>query len=90
MRWGLLGHGDFRRLWLADALSQFGDRITLLAVPLLAATTLQATAFQVSALRTLETLAYLVLALQVGAWTDRMRERRVLVAGPRASRSTST
>lgn len=80
MRWGLLRHGDFRRLWLADALSQFGDRINLLAVPLLAAITLHATAFQLSVLRTLETLAYLLLALQVGAWTDRMRKRRVLVA----------
>ncbi|NIH85976.1 MFS transporter [Amycolatopsis granulosa] len=79
MRWGLLGHPDFRRLWLADALSQFGDRINLLAVPLLAALTLRATAWEMSLLRVLETLAFLLLALQVGVWTDRMRKRRVLV-----------
>ncbi|WP_020668750.1 MFS transporter [Amycolatopsis nigrescens] len=79
-RAGLLRHGDFRRLWLADVLSQFGNRISVLAVPLLATTTLQASTFQVSLLRTLETAAYLALGLQVGAWCDRLRCRPVLIA----------
>ena len=79
-RQGVLRKADFRRLWIADALSQVGSRIDFLAVPLLAATTLGATVFQVSLLRTLETLPYLVLGLQVGAWCDRMRHRPVLIA----------
>lgn len=70
MTGGLLRQRDFRLLWTADLLSQFGDRISVLAVPLLAATTLHASAFEVSSLRTLQTLAYLVLGLQVGAWCD--------------------
>jgi MFS family permease len=72
-------HRDFRQLWIADALSQLGNRINFLAVPLLAATTLHASAFGVSMLRILQTLAYLVLGLQVGAWCDRMRNRTVLI-----------
>ncbi|WP_246257524.1 MFS transporter [Amycolatopsis anabasis] len=79
-RGGLLRHRDFRQLWLADALSQFGSRIQVLALPLLAATTLHASALQVSLLRTLETLAYLVIGLQVGAWCDRLRCRPLLLA----------
>jgi MFS family permease len=77
---GLLRNRDFRHLWVADVLSQFGDRVTFLAIPLLAATTLNASAFGVSMLRTLETLAYLVLGLQVGAWCDRLRSRPILIA----------
>lgn len=79
-RTGVLRKADFRRLWLADALSQVGSRIDVLALPLLAATTLGASVFQVSLLRTLETLPYLLLGLQVGAWCDRMRHRPVLIA----------
>lgn len=77
---GALGNRDFRRLWLADLASQFGNRIDVLAVPLLAATALGASVFEVSLLRTAETLPYLVLGLQVGAWCDRVRHRPVLVA----------
>ncbi|MCR6489740.1 MFS transporter [Amycolatopsis sp. OK19-0408] len=77
---GALGNHDFRRLWLADLVSQFGSRIDVLAVPLLAATALSASVFEVSVLRTAETLPYLVLGLQVGAWCDRVRHRPVLIA----------
>ncbi|WP_326567736.1 MFS transporter [Amycolatopsis rhabdoformis] len=79
-RGGLLRTKDFRRLWLADALSQVGSRIDLLAIPLLATTVLSASVFEVSLLKTLATLPYLVLGLQVGAWCDRIRQRPVLVA----------
>lgn len=79
MKAGLLGRPDFRRFWLADVLSQFGTRISVLAIPLLATQTLHASAFQVSMVRTLGTAAYLLLALHVGAWCDRIRVRPVLV-----------
>jgi predicted MFS family arabinose efflux permease len=77
---GVLRNADFRRLWLADLVSQHGSRIDVLAVPLLAATTLGASVFEVSLLRTAETLPYLVLGLQVGVWCDRIRHRPVLIA----------
>lgn len=77
---GVLGNRDFRRLWLADLVSQLGSRIDVLAVPLLAVTTLGASVFEVSVLRAAESLPYLVLGLQVGAWCDRVRHRPVLIA----------
>jgi MFS family permease len=77
---GALGNRDFRRLWFADLASQLGSRIDVLAVPLLAVTALGASVFEVSLLRTAETLPYLALGLQVGAWCDRVCHRPVLIA----------
>ena len=76
---GILRTPDFRRLWLADALSQVGNRIDFLVIPLLATTTLAASVVEVSLLRTLSTLPYLLIGLQAGAWCDRMRSRPVLI-----------
>jgi MFS family permease len=76
----LLGDPDFRRLWAADALSQLGTRVTMLAVPLLAVLTLQASALEVSLLRTAETSAWLLFGLVAGGWVDRMRCRPLLIA----------
>ena len=76
---GLLRHRDFRHLCAADAISKVGTGISNLAVPLLAVITLHASTFEVSTLKTLQTVAYLLIGLQVGAWCDRMRCRPVLV-----------
>ncbi|HEX5200157.1 MAG TPA: MFS transporter [Actinoplanes sp.] len=72
-------HGDFRRLWVGDALSQLGSQIGVLAIPLVAITTLHATTFQVGLLVGLQSAAFLVIGLPAGAWCDRMRRRPVLV-----------
>lgn len=79
-RGGLLRQRDFRRLWLADVFSQLGARISVLGVPLLATNTLGASTFEVSALRTAQTAAYLLVGLQAGAWCDRIRTRPVLIS----------
>jgi MFS family permease len=77
---GILSHPDFRRLWIADLLSQLGARLGMIAFPLLAVLTLNASTLQVSLLRTCETAAWLVLGLFAGAWVDRIRCLPVLVA----------
>lgn len=69
----ILRHPDFRRLWVADLLSQLGIRLGMFAIPLLAVLTLDATALQVSLLRTCETAAWLVFGLVTGALVDRLR-----------------
>lgn len=70
----------FRMFWLGDTVSQFGDRIRELALPLIAITTLGATANQVGVLTATIWLPNL-LALFVGAWVDRhARKRRLLIA----------
>ncbi len=78
-RGSLWGDRDFRHLWVADGLSQIGTRISFVALPLLALTELNASAFQVSVLVVLETAAFLVLGLPVGAWCDGWRNRPVLL-----------
>jgi MFS family permease len=78
-RAGLLRQHDFRHLWAADVISQFGTRVSYLALPLLAVSYLHATTLEVSLLRTAQTLAYLLLGLQVGAWCDRIRRGPVVV-----------
>jgi MFS family permease len=70
----------FRSLWLGETISQFGDRITELALPLIAVTMLAATPAQVGLLTALVWLPNL-LGLFVGAWVDRRtHKRRLLVA----------
>ncbi|MCW3815083.1 MFS transporter [Micromonospora sp. DR5-3] len=69
----------FRTFWLAQAISQFGDRITELALPLIAVTMLAATPGQVGVLTALIWLPYL-FGVFVGAWVDqRTHKRRLLV-----------
>ncbi|MCX4985877.1 MFS transporter [Streptomyces sp. NBC_00572] len=71
----------FRRLWAADTVSQAGTAVTLLALPLVAIATLDATPFQAGLLVTCEYLAFLLVGLPAGAWVDRSRHRRVMIAG---------
>lgn len=70
---------DFRRLWLADAVSQIGTRMTFLAAPLLAVLHLNASTFEVALVRTCESAGYLLFGLLAGAWVDRVRCRPVLL-----------
>jgi predicted MFS family arabinose efflux permease len=73
-------HPDFRRMWIGDGLSKLGGAVAVLAVPVLAAATLDATTWQVALLTTYASLPFLLIGLPVGAWSDRMRRRPVLVA----------
>lgn len=71
----------FRRLWAADTVGQAGTAVTLLALPLVAVGTLDATPFQAGLLMACEYLAFLLVGLPAGAWVDRSRHRRVMIAG---------
>jgi MFS family permease len=79
-RGGLLRHHDFRQLFVGDALSQLGSQLSMLALPILAVKTLDAGAFEMGLLATCEFLAFLVIGLPSGAWVDRWRKKRVLMA----------
>lgn len=72
-------HADFRRLWIGDGVSKLGGSIVLLALPVLAATVLDASTWQVTLLSTFAGMPLLLIGLPVGAWADRMRRRPVLV-----------
>lgn len=70
---------DFTRLWIGQSLSQLGSRVTLVALPLLAISTLNASTLQVGLLTGAETVPFLILGLPAGVWVDRRRRRPVLV-----------
>ncbi|MET0416746.1 MAG: MFS transporter [Actinoplanes sp.] len=70
----------FAKLWASETISHFGDRITELALPLIAVIALAATPFEVGLL-TAAIWAPNLLGLLVGSWTDRQpHRRRLLVA----------
>jgi MFS family permease len=72
-------HGDFLLLWAAQTISQFGTQITLLALPLTAILTLEASALEASILGAVEYAPFLGLTLFAGVWVDRVRRRPLLV-----------
>lgn len=78
-RTGLLWQHDFRALWLGAVLSQFGARMVLVALPLVAVARMHATAWQVGLIGTLSTVAFLLVGLPAGAVVDRVRQRRLLI-----------
>ncbi len=75
----LLYDARFRSYWLGQTVSQLGDRVTELALPLIAVTMLAATPSQVGLLTAAVWLPALV-SLVVGSWVDhRQRKRQILV-----------
>lgn len=73
-------HADFRYLWIGDGVSKLGSQVVVLVMPVLAATTLDASTWQVGLLTTFAGLPFLLIGLPVGAWSDRVRRRPLLVA----------
>lgn len=71
---------DFRLLFAAAAVSRLGTSVGYVAMPLVAVTALHASPGAVGALATLSTVAFLVIGLPAGVWTDRVRRRGVLIA----------
>ncbi|MFJ4439691.1 MFS transporter [Streptomyces sp. NPDC088923] len=72
-------HRDFVLLWSSQTISEMGTRISAISVPLLAASTLHATTFQVSLITALTWLPYLFFALPAGVIVDRVRKRRLMI-----------
>ena len=69
----------FRRLWTGQAVSELGNQITLLALPLVAIKTLHAGPLAVGFLAACETIPFLVVGLPFGVLVDRRRRRPLLI-----------
>ena len=76
---GLWRHSDFLHFWAADAVSETGSQITLLALPLLAAVALHASAGQMGLLTAAGTAPSLLFGLVAGVWVDRLRRRTLML-----------
>ncbi len=68
----------FRTYWGGQAVSELGDRMAELAIPLIAITVLHATSIEVGVL-TAAVWAPQLLSLFVGAWVDQQRHKRRLL-----------
>jgi MFS family permease len=75
----LLRQPEFLKLWAAQSISQIGDQITLLALPLVAVLTLDASAAQMGFLVAAELMPHLLFSLFAGVWIERSRRRRRLM-----------
>lgn len=78
----LAGHPperNFRLLWFAQTTSLIGVQFGVVAIPLVAVVTLNATPFQVGLLTSLSSVAWLVFGLFVGIAVDRLPQKSVIV-----------
>jgi MFS family permease len=80
-RGGLWRHPDFLKLWSAETISQFGSQVDDLAIGFVAIVVLDASAFEVAVLGTLNFLPFILFTLPAGVWIDRLRRRPILIAG---------
>lgn len=76
----------FRTFWSAQGVSEFGDRISELALPLIAVTLLNASPSQVGFLTAAVWLPNLA-SLFIGTWVDRHRDKRPLMIAADLSRA---
>lgn len=76
---GLWRHREFMWLWGSQTVSQFGTQVSLLAIPLTAAVTLDASAGQMGIVTAAETAPFLLFGLFAGAIVDRVRRRPILI-----------
>ena len=78
---GLWAHRDFMKLWTGQSISEFGSQFSALAVPILAAISLHARAFEFSMLGVLGFMPFILFALPAGVWVDRLSRRKILIVG---------
>lgn len=72
-------HGDFLKLWAAQAVSAFGSRITREGLPMAAILTLDAKPAQLGLLAALSLGPGVILGLFAGGWADRNYRRPILI-----------
>jgi MFS family permease len=72
----VLRERDFRRFWLGETVSLFGDQITLIALPLAAVLALHASPSEMGYLGAAALFPNLLFALHAGALVDRRGRRR--------------
>ncbi|QKG19889.1 MFS transporter [Actinomadura verrucosospora] len=72
-------HPDFLRLWTGQTISNFGDKISLVALPTVAVVVLHGGAFEAGVLGALRFLPYLVFGPFAGMLADKLSKRRTMI-----------
>jgi MFS family permease len=71
---------DFALFWAGQSIGDLGTAVSTVVLPLIAVTTLDASAFAVGALGAAAWLPWLLIGLPAGAWVDRLPYRPVMVS----------
>ena len=80
----LLHDANYRRIFASVVITHFGAQITMLALPLTAATLLNASPTQMGFLMAFELAPFVLLSLPAGVWLDRMKKLPVYIIGESA------
>jgi MFS family permease len=83
----LLREREFRRLWLGQTVSLFGDQVTVIALPLAAVLVLDASAAQMGYLGAAALMPHLLFSLPAGVWVERVGRRRLVMITADAGRA---
>ena len=76
---GLLRQRSFRLLWTGETVSQLGNAMAVVGMPLVAVIVLHASTFVVGVLTAAGWLPWLIIGLPAGALVDRLPARRVMI-----------
>jgi MFS family permease len=82
---GLLRQRNFRLLWIGETISQVGNAMAVVGIPLVAVVVLHASTFAVGALTAAAWLPWLLIGLPAGAWVDRLPVRPVMITADAVS-----
>jgi MFS family permease len=72
----LLRQRNFRKFWMGETISLFGDQITLIALPLAGVLVLDADAAEMGYLGAALLMPHLLFSLPAGVWLERIASRR--------------
>jgi MFS family permease len=79
-RGGLLRQRSFRLFWAGESISEVGNAVTIVVIPLVAIDTLHASTFIVTLLTAMVWLPWVIVGVPAGALVDRLPPRRVMLA----------
>ena len=81
-RWrgGVWQRANFRRLWAAQTVSEFGTLISRTAIPFTAILVLDASPLELAIIGVCEMMPAFLLGLFAGAWVDRLPRRPIMIA----------
>lgn len=78
-RGDLLRNPDFLKVWAAESISLFGAQISIFAVPLIAALTLDASPLEMGILAAAGPAPRLAIGFIAGAWVDRLPRLPIMI-----------
>jgi len=84
-RGGLLRQRSFRLFWTGESISEVGNSVTIVVIPLVAIDTLHTSTFIVTLLTAMVWLPWVIVGIPAGAWVDRLPPRPVMLASDAVS-----